>query len=176
LAKITENAILAHGDLYRIVSGFRWCAPLKKRLPRVPLAKGFRKLVHAGKELAQLHAYYEDQPAYPLTKIENKEPLNWRVERISLASDRSSIVYNDFLTLGNVPPETFEYKIGNRSALHWVIDQYQTTKNEIGTLIEDPNNIDDEEYIVRLIEKVVYVSVQSVRITKSLAPLKLPEN
>jgi len=164
---------ILHHPTYRA----RYALDLKKRLPRVPLAKGFRKLVQAGKELAQLHAYYDDQPAYPLTRIENKEePLDWRVERMSLASDKSSIVYNDFLTLGNVPPETFEYKIGNRSALHWVIDQYQTTKNEIGIVIEDPNNIDDEEYIVRLIEKVVYVSVQSVRITKSLSPLKLPEN
>jgi predicted helicase len=87
---------------------------------------------------------------------------------------KSEIRYNNFLTLAGIPLEIFEYKIGNCSALHWVVDQHQVTKDDEGNVIEDPNNYDDEEYMVRLIEKVVQVSVESVKIINSLPNLKLP--
>ena len=155
----------------------QYALDLKKRLPRLPLAKGFKKFVEAGEQLARLHAYYEDQPEYPLERIENEEEdLNWTVERMSFSPDKSEIRYNDFLTLSGIPPETYEYKIGNRSALHWVVDQHQVTKDDEGNVVEDPNNYDDEEYIVRLIEKVVQVSVESVKIINKLPALKLPKD
>ncbi len=41
---------------------------------------------------------------------------------MKLSKDRTQIVYNHFLTLSGIPPEAFEYKLGNKSALHWIID------------------------------------------------------
>lgn len=35
-----------------------------------------------------------------------------------------SLNYNDFLTLTGIPVEVFEYRLDNRFALEWIIDQY----------------------------------------------------
>ena len=62
----------------------------------------------------------------------------------------------------DIPSEAFEYRLGSRSALEWVIDQYQV-KGE-----SDPNREDDPGYIVRLVGQVVRVSVETVEIVKNL--------
>lgn len=58
------------------------------------------------------------------------QTLDWRVERMKLSKDRCSLVYNDVITLGGIPPEVFEYRLGNRSALEWIIDQYQVSTDQ----------------------------------------------
>ena len=72
------------------------------------------------------------------------------------------------LTLAGIPPEVFDYRLGNRSALDWVIDQYQVSEDKRSGIVSDPNNLDDEEYIVRLVCKVVTVSVETVRLVDEL--------
>jgi len=66
---------------------------------------------------------------------------------------------------------TFEYRLGNRSALEWVIDQYQVTEDNRSGIRSDPNRADDPEYIVRLVGQVIYVSLETMRIVKSLPAL-----
>ena len=63
----------------------------------------------------------------------------------------------------------FPLQLGNRSALEWVIDQYQVTKDKRSGIESDPNRLDDEEYIVRLVCKVVQVSVETVQLVNELA-------
>jgi predicted helicase len=96
-------------------------------------------------------------------------PLSYRVEdKMRLAKDRHSLKVNDSLTLGGIPPEAFEYRLGNRSALEWVIDQYQVTEDQHSGIRSEPKRPDDPEYIVRLVGKVIYVSLETVRIVNSL--------
>lgn len=90
---------------------------------------------------------------------------------MKLSKDKTQIIYNDFLTLGGIPPEAFEYRLGNRSALDWVIDQYRIKTDKRSGITNDPNCADDPEYIVRLIKKVVTVSVETVKIVKGLPEL-----
>ena len=100
----------------------------------------------------ELRLLREQQPEFPLRRRENPpSPLNWRAEKIRLSRDKSSLTYNDFLTLDGIPPETFEYRLGNRSALEWVIDQYQVSTDKRSGITNDPNRRDDLEYIVRLL-------------------------
>ncbi|MFH1560308.1 MAG: type ISP restriction/modification enzyme, partial [Chloroflexota bacterium] len=109
------------------------------------------------------------QPEYPLQRLENRDArLNWRVERMRLSKDKTQIAYNDFLTLGGIPPEVFEYRLGNRSALEWIIDQYQVKTDKRSGIVTDPNRTDDPEYIVRLIGKVITVSLETVKVVESL--------
>ena len=68
----------------------------------------------------------------------------------------------------SIPPQTFAYCLGNRSALEWVIDQYQVSEDKRSGIRSDPNRADDPEYIVRLVGQVVCVSVETVRIVASL--------
>ncbi len=137
-------------------------------------AEAFRAFADAGKQLAELHVHYEQQPEYPLQMIENPgRPLNWRVEKMKLSKDKSQIIYNDFLTLAGIPPETFEYRLGNRSALEWVLDQYRVKTDPRSGIVNDPNRPEDPEYIVRLIKKVVTVSLATVNIINKLPKLTL---
>ena len=85
-----------------------------------------------------------------------------------LSKDRRSLKVNDTLTLSGIPPEAFEYRLGNRSALEWVIDQYQVAEDEHSGIRSDPNRADDPEYIVKLVGRVIKVSLETVRIVKSL--------
>jgi predicted helicase len=104
---------------------------------------------------------------------ENKDiHLDWRVEKMKLSTDKTQILYNEFLTLGGIPAKAFEYRLGNRSALDWIIDQYQVSTDKRSGIITDPNCLDDPEYIVRLIGKVVTVSVETVKIIKGLPPIE----
>jgi predicted helicase len=119
-----------------------------------------------------LHVNYESAKEFKLQRIENKDvKLNWRVEAMRLTKDKTAIIYNDFLTLSGIPPEVFDYKLGNRSALEWVIDQYRASKDDHGNITSDPNRLDDEEYIVRLIGQVISVSLETQKLVNSLPPV-----
>ena len=85
-----------------------------------------------------------------------------------LSKDKTQLKVNDSLTLAKIPPEVFDYRLGNRSALDWVIDQYQVSTDKRSGITSDPNNPDDEEYIVRLVGQVVRVSVETVKIIRAL--------
>ena len=72
------------------------------------------------------------------------------------------------LTLSDVPPEIFHDRIVNRSALEWVIDQYQISEDKRSGIKSDPNRPDDPEYIVRLVGQVTRVSIDTVKIVATL--------
>lgn len=150
-----------------------YAANLRRELPRIPFAPDFWSFAKAGKELASLHVNYEAQPEYKLTWIEDIDArVNYRVERMTLTKDKTQIIYNDFVTLGGIPPEVFEYRLGNRSALDWIIDQYQVSTDKRSGITTDPNRLDDPQYIIRLIGKVITVSLETVKIVKSLPALQ----
>jgi predicted helicase len=141
----------------------RYAANLKRELPRIPFAPDFGAFATAGKELARLHVEYESLAPWPLQEDETKGvAYSQRVEKMKLSADRQSLRVNDSLTLCGIPAEVFEYRLGSRSALEWVIDQYQVKG------ASDPNREDDPGYIVRLVGQVVRVSVETVQIVRSL--------
>jgi len=110
-----------------------------------------------------------------LEKIEKKDAkLDLLVERMKLSKDKTTVIYNDFLSLGGIPLEVFEYRLGNRSALDWVIDQYRVKSDKRSGIVSDPNRTDDPEYIVRLIGQVITVSLETIKITRSLPDLGVP--
>ncbi len=146
---------------------------LKRDLPHIPLLhskEAFLACVNIGKQLMDIHLHYEQAKEYPLTWIEKSGvPFSWRVEKMRLTANRTAVIVNDSLTLSGIPEECFQYRLGNRSALDWVIDQYQVGEDKRNGIVSDPNNLDDEEYIVRLVGKVVTVSVETVRLVNELA-------
>jgi predicted helicase len=151
----------------------RYAENLKRDLPHIPLVSSkeiFDFCVDTGKALMDLHLNYENEKEYELDWLENKDvPFSWRVEKMHLIPEKTAIVANESLTLAGLPPECFHYRLGNRSALEWVIDQYQVSTDKRSGIVSDPNNPDDEEYIVRLVGKVITVSVETVRLVNELA-------
>lgn len=75
-------------------------------------------------------------------------PLDWRVEQMRFSKDKTQIRYNDFLTLAGIPAEVFQYRLGNRSAWEWVVDQYRVKTDRRSGIENNPNRVDDEEYII----------------------------
>ena len=97
------------------------------------------------------------------------EPLSYRVEdKMRLSKDKTQLMVNSSLTLSGIPPEAFDYRLGNRSALDWVIDQYQVSTDKRSGITSDPNREDDPQYIVRLVGQVIRVSVETVKIVVAL--------
>jgi predicted helicase len=133
-------------------------------------ASGFWAFADAGRELARLHLDYEKLEPWELAIVETEGvPLSYRVEdKMRLAKDKASLRVNASLTLAGIPPEVFQYRLGNRSALDWVIDQYQVSEDPRSGIRSDPNRADDAEYIVRLVGQVVRVSVETVKIVNGL--------
>lgn len=150
----------------------RYAANLRRELPRIPFASDFKAFAKVGKRLTELHVDYEKQPEYSLERIEKKDTkLDWRVEKMKLSKDKTALVYNDFLTLTGIPMDAFEYRLGNRSALDWVIDQYRIKIDKRSGIVSDPNRGDDVGYIVRLIGQVITVSLETLKIIRSLPDL-----
>ena len=160
-------ALLHHPD-YRE----RYQANLKRDLPRLLYTPDFWGFAKAGQRLGAIHVGYEEAVAYPLRFVETPDmPLDWRVEKMRLSKDKTGIKYNDFLTLDGIPAKAFDYRLGNQSALEWVIDQYRVKTGKRSGIVNDPNRLEDPEYIVRLIGTVIAVSLETVEIVEGLPGL-----
>ena len=133
---------LLHSPEYRT----KYAQNLKRDLPRIPFVapEAWATFVAAGRELAALHVGYEQARPYPLKHAE-KQPFSWHVKKMRLSPDKTSLVVNESLTLSGIPAAVFGYKLGNRSALEWVIDQYQVKTDARSGITSDPNNPDDPE-------------------------------
>ena len=177
-ARITKDDIfhyvyaVLHHPGYRATFGDN----LKRELPRIPLAPDFRAFAKAGRALATVHLAYDDPDAvepHPLAEVWTPgERRSWRVERMKLSKDKTTLRVNDALALDGIPPRVFGYRLGNRSALDWVIDQYRVKTDSRTGIESDPNawgeERDDPEYIVRLVKQVVTVSLRTLDIVGSL--------
>lgn len=188
-----HDATITKLDVFHYVYGIlhdpayreKYAANLKRELPRIPFADNFWKVVELGKRLMELHVHYEDQPEYALheewslpkgylhpyglvvTSVEQvPERDRFRVTKMKRdKKDPTRLIVNDFLTLSGIPANVDDYKLGNRSALDWIVDQYQVSTDKRSGITNDPNREDDPTYIVRLIKKVVTVSVETVGLT-----------
>lgn len=175
-AKITKKDIFhyVYAVLHHPAYREKYAANLRRELPRIPFAPDFAAFAKAGEKLETLHTDYEDQKEFKLKRVEAKgvKP-DWRVEKMKLSKDKSELAYNDWLTLAGIPEAAHTYRLGNRSALDWIIDQYQVerAKDNPDTVLSDPNRDDDEEYIVRLIGQVVTVSVETMKLVQTMPGL-----
>ena len=143
---------------------------LKRDLPHIPFTEDFRGFAKAGTQLADLHVNYESASKYEgLKYIETpRMRVDWRVEQMRLSKDKTQLKYNDFLTLDGIPAEVFDYRLGNRSALEWVVDQYRVKTDKRSGIVNHPNRESAPRYIVDLVARVITVSLKTVEIIKNL--------
>ncbi len=151
---------------------------LKREFPRIPLYDNFPKWVAWGKALMELHLHYEKAAPYPVLDVAIKpEPLNENalaaLQKPKLKADKEKgIIYIDgFAELRNIPKEAWDYKLGNRSALEWILDQYKEKKPGDPTIAEKFNTYrfkDYKEQVIDLLKRVCTVSVETVRIVQEM--------
>lgn len=165
-------ALLHHPD-YRA----KYADNLRRELPRIPLlgdSDTFHTLAVLGKQLADLHLHYEQANEYPLQWNKSTNvPWRWRVEKMRLSRNKDAVIVNDALTLVGIPIECFAYRLGSRSALEWVLDQYQVKTDKRSGMTSDPNRQHDPEYIVRLVGRVVTVSMETMALVEQIATVPL---
>ena len=163
------NYGLLHQPAYRE----KYEANLKRDLPHIPFAEDFWGFANAGAQLADLHVNYESVPKYDKLKyIETPGmTVDWDVEKMKLSKDKTQLKYNDFLTLDGIPAAVYDYRLGNRSALEWVVDQYRVKVDKRSGIVNDPNREAEPRYIVDMIARVITVSLKTVEIIKKLPAL-----
>ncbi|MBS4020078.1 MAG: DEAD/DEAH box helicase [Dechloromonas sp.] len=185
------DASIGKEDLFWYVYGIlhspeykaRFASDLKKMLPRVPFALDFLAFSEAGRRLGALHLDYETVEPFPLSEDCSRlvmEPDDYRVSKMVFAKregkpDRTAIVYNAHLVLRDIPLEAYEYVVNGKSAIEWVMERYQVSVDPASGNKNDPNDwgaeMGNPRYIVDLLKRIVRVSLESVRIVKSLPPL-----
>jgi predicted helicase len=173
---ITKEAIfnyvyaVLHNPAYRK----KYELNLKREFPRIPFYEDFQKWSNFGKQLMDIHINYETVKPYKLEEINvvidlasggNFESLF----KAKLKADKTegTIVIDSFTTLKGIPAEAWQYKLGNRSALEWILDQYKESKPKDPTIAEKFNTYkfsDYKEQVIDLLKRVCTVSVETVKI------------
>jgi predicted helicase len=187
--KIYKDKTISKEDIFYYIYGVlhspeykqRFAADLKKMLPRIPYCEDFWAFSKAGKELAYWHLNYETIEPYELKEGKKEIYLDeedYRVEKMVFGKnkngiDKTTIIYNSKLTLSQIPLETYEYIVNGKSALEWIMERYKFTRDKDSGITNDPNDwSEDPRYIVDLVKRIVRVSLETVKIVKSLPKLK----
>ena len=83
--------------------------------------------------------------------------------------ENGRILLDSRTTLAGIPPEAWTYKLGNRSALEWILDQYKEKKPKDPTIREKFNTYrfgDYKEKVIDILQRVTTVSVRTQKITE----------
>lgn len=185
-ARLMYGDAVTKEDIFYYVYGFlhlpsyreKFSADLKKSLPRIFLVNEPRKfwqLAKAGRELAQIHLHYETQPAANVEVVQTGE--NYRVQKLRLSKDKTALIYNEFITVKNIPARAFEYVVNGRSPLEWIIDRYQVKTDKASGITNNPNDWcaehNNPRYILDLILSCITVSLKTLDIVENLPDVVL---
>lgn len=161
-------------------------ADLKKSLPRIPIIEdvdAFRDFYQAGKALAKLHLNYESVAAYDGLEIVDTYHGKNQYEhyavnpkmRFPKKDQKDTIIYNDYITIRNIPAEAYDYVVNGKSAIEWLIERYAVTVDKKSGIRNDPNDWSREHenpsYIFDLVCSIVNVSIKTMQIVGKLPKL-----
>jgi predicted helicase len=168
--QISKEAIFhyVYGVLHNPVYRQKYEQNLKREFPRIPMYADFDFWVAQGKALMGLHLNYEAIEPYPLQRTE-KALKSGSLNKAKLKADKEQgiITLDEMTSLLGVPSLAWEYKLGNRSALEWILDQYKEKKPKDPTIREKFNTYqfaDYKEEVISLLQKVCAVSVKTIEI------------
>lgn len=164
----------------------KYANDLKKDLARIPIVKNKEKYVEVGQKLMYLHLNYEEVPVYDGVEITTAGNPSYKVTKMRFAkkrdekgksvNDLSTIIFNSDITISNIPEKAYEYVVNGRSAIEWIIDQYQVKTDKKSGITDDPNDYsEDEKYIFNLLLRIINVSVQTVDLINSLPKFEVEE-
>ncbi|WP_417220904.1 type ISP restriction/modification enzyme [Sutterella wadsworthensis] len=179
---------ILHSEDYRT----RYANNLMKELPRIPRVatyEQFMAFVEAGQELARLHVHFEDVAPYAGIKFEYTKvgQPSYRVTQMkwgkikgktgNAAKDKTTLIYNDWITVKNIPLEAQEYVVNKKSALDWVVERACVSIDKASGIVNDFNDyaaeMGSERYPLDLFLKVITVSLETMKIVKTLPKLEI---
>jgi len=159
---------------------------LKKMLPRIPFVKDFWGFCKIGRELAETHLNYETIEPYKLEEIISNKAVEKDIYRVTEAGmkfikvnkqeDRTAIIFNQHVTIKNIPLSAYEYVVNGKPAIEWIMEKYSITTDKDSGIVNDPNNwSDDPRYIIDLVKRIVAVSIETNKLVEQLPPFELLE-
>ncbi len=162
----------------------RFAHDLRRVLPRIPLVEDvsvFLEFAAKGRELAELHLNYEDQPPCPGVIAEGTESGNFRVEKMRFPAKgrKDTILYNSAIRITRIPLRAYDYAVNGRSAIEWVMECWRVRTDRESGIVNDPNDWAAEHgrprYILDLLLSVITVSLRTLDIVESLPRLSFGE-
>lgn len=176
--RITKQAIfhycyaVLHDPLYRE----KYALNLKREFPRIPFYANFWQWAAWGEALMKLHIGYESVEPFGLQRIDTPDEKGRTAglsPKVLLRADKDAgiITLDTETMLRGIPVDAWNYKLGNRCALEWVLDQYKEKKPKDPTIREKFNTYrfaDYKEKLIDLLGRVTTVSVETVRITQAM--------
>jgi predicted helicase len=175
---ITKDAIfhyvyaVLHDPIYRE----KYALNLKREFPRIPFYPDFWEWAAWGEKLMASHIGYERAEPWPLERLDTPD-LRARAAGVApkamLKADKEGgIIRLDSETqLSGIPRQAWEYRLGNRSGLEWILDQYKEKTPKDPTIREKFNTYrfaDYKEKVIDLIMRVTRVSVETVAVTEAM--------
>lgn len=193
-------ASISKEDLFYYVYGILSCPDyirrftdnLAKELPRIPRVKtehDFWLFSKAGRDLADLHLNYETVDCYPVTletggkSVKDFDNEDYYVTKMKYAKngkekDLTTVIYNDQITIKNIPVEAYEYVVNGKPALDWVIERQCVSTDKASQITNDANDwaietMGNAKYLLELFQRVITVSLETMKIVKSLPKLDI---
>lgn len=178
--KVDKEAIFYY--IYAVLQNTQYVSTyednLTKEMPRIPMLDSFMEYVKIGKELADLHINYErpvnsdelgvviniDKPEYRVTKMKFKKQ--------GKEVFKDTIIYNDYITISNIPERAYKYVINGKSAIEWVLERYAVTTDKASGIVDDPNTYKGSKYIFELLLSVINVSLKTQDLIDSMPDYK----
>jgi len=166
---------------------------LKRDFPRLPFYDDFFQHRDWGKALMDLHINYESAKPFPLStdadmdvsskqktifepkKIPDKQLFGIKPKlkvKLKANKEAGTIEIDEQTVLMGVPQKAWEYRLGNRSALELILDQYKERKLRDRTIAEKFNTYrfaDYKEEIIDLLRKVCTISVETMKIVEKMS-------
>jgi predicted helicase len=161
-----------HSSSYRE----QYAVNLKREFPRVPLQDDFWMWADWGKELFDLHIGYETAVPFKLVRTDTPDERARHAKlapKVILRAEKAAgrIVLDSETTLSGIPATAWEYVLGNRSALEWILDQYKEKTPKDPTIRERFNTYrfaDHKESVIDLLARIATVSVETVGVLEKM--------
>lgn len=156
-----------YGVLHDPVYRETYAINLKREFPRIPFYPDFWAWAAWGERLMALHIGYETVEPWPLTRHDLPEHEGDPIPKLKADKDNGTIQLDSRTTLSGIPPAAWSYRLGNRSGLEWVLDQYKEKKPKDPTIAAKFNTYrfkDYKEQVVDLLARVTRVSVETMEV------------
>ena len=173
---------ILHSEKYKL----KYADNLTKALPRIPRIdklENFKKFEEAGRKLAKLHIDYENVAMYPVSYVKDIAGLkdkDFYVTKMKFLNkgDKSKIVYNSNITIENIPLEAYEYVVNGKAAIEWVMDRQDVSVHKDSNIENNANDwaietMDNPRYPLELLLRIITVSIETVKIIKTLSETDL---
>lgn len=104
-----------------------------------------------------------------------------RFGRRGVEKDKTTIVYNEHITVGNIPSQAYEYVVNGKSAVEWVMERQVVKVDSASGIVSDANNyaietVGNEAYPLELLQRIISVSMDTLKIVSELPELEVSDD